>query len=49
MIDAYTMKDGRPIADTNTETSYIYDEVLFWANRDPRFNATIVWNGAPGH
>ena len=40
MIDAYTMKDGMPI-----QGNPDYDNVLFWMNRDPRFEATIAWNG----
>lgn len=44
MIDAYTLKDGRPIADTTGP--FRYNDTLFWQNRDPRFEATIVWNGA---
>lgn len=43
MMDAYNMKDGRPI--TSTSTTYPYDPVMFWLNRDPRFDATIAWNG----
>lgn len=44
MIDAYTMKDGMPI--TSSTAAYPYDDVLFWANRDPRFEATIAFNGS---
>ncbi|HSC55330.1 MAG TPA: RagB/SusD family nutrient uptake outer membrane protein [Phnomibacter sp.] len=40
MLDAYTMNDGTPIS-----KSAAYDPVLFWKNRDPRFDATIAWNG----
>ncbi|GAB3018202.1 hypothetical protein GCM10027051_24100 [Niabella terrae] len=43
MIKAYLMKDGRPIEDASA--AYPYDDVLFWANRDPRFDATIAFNG----
>lgn len=46
MIDAYTMRDGYPATTTGSSATYPYDDVLFWANRDPRFDATIVWNGA---
>ncbi|MDF2191517.1 RagB/SusD family nutrient uptake outer membrane protein [Paraflavitalea sp. CAU 1676] len=42
MIDAYTMKDGTPI-----NQSAAYDPEMFWLNRDPRFDATIAYNGAP--
>ncbi|WP_207492333.1 RagB/SusD family nutrient uptake outer membrane protein [Aridibaculum aurantiacum] len=41
MIDAYTMIDGRPI--TNNPN---YDPMLFWKDRDPRFEATIAYNGS---
>jgi starch-binding outer membrane protein, SusD/RagB family len=44
MLDAYTLKDGRPISDKTGP--YRYDDTLFWLNRDPRFDATFVWNGA---
>jgi starch-binding outer membrane protein, SusD/RagB family len=44
MIDAYLMKDGRPTS--SPSAAYPYDEVVFYANRDPRFDATIVFNGA---
>jgi hypothetical protein len=42
LLDAYTMKDGRPIT---TEGSG-YDAILFWKDRDPRFEATIAYNGS---
>lgn len=41
LLDAYPMKDGNPIG----KSAYTYDEVLFWKNRDPRFEATIAYNG----
>jgi hypothetical protein len=44
MLDAYTLKDGRVISDTNG--LYRYSDTLFWANRDPRFDATIAFNGS---
>jgi hypothetical protein len=44
MIDAYPMKDGMPISASSA--AYTYDDVLFWANRDPRFDATIAFNGS---
>lgn len=47
MLDAYPMKDGLPATTLQSSATYPYDDVLFWANRDPRFDATIVWNGAP--
>ncbi len=36
------MKNGLPISDPTSG----YNPVLFWANRDPRFDATIAYNGA---
>src|ERR1044072_2427458 len=42
MLDAYPMKDGMPANTTQSSAAYPYDDVLFWANRDPRFDATIV-------
>ncbi|MEI6950301.1 RagB/SusD family nutrient uptake outer membrane protein [Paraflavisolibacter sp. H34] len=44
MLDAYLMKDGRPI--TQSSAAYPYDEVLLYANRDPRFDATLAFNGS---
>jgi SusD family. len=40
MLDAYTMKDGTPITGNND-----YDPEMFWLNRDPRFDATMAYNG----
>lgn len=46
MVGAYTMKDGVPVTAAGSVTSaYKYDEVHFWMNRDPRFDATIGFNG----
>lgn len=44
MVNAFPMQDGRPIDDPNA--AYQYDPEYFWQNRDPRFDATIVYNGA---
>ncbi|WP_114792804.1 RagB/SusD family nutrient uptake outer membrane protein [Niabella yanshanensis] len=44
MINAYLMKDGRPR--TNASSEYPYNDTIFWANRDPRFDATIAFNGS---
>ncbi|WP_242691722.1 RagB/SusD family nutrient uptake outer membrane protein [Desertivirga arenae] len=44
LVDAYPMKDGNPISVTNGK--YTYDPVVFWVNRDPRFEATIAYNGS---
>lgn len=41
MVKAFPMKDGRPIANNPA-----YDSVYFWKNRDPRFKATIAYNGS---
>jgi len=41
MVQAFPMKDGQPIANNPA-----YDSVYFWKNRDPRFYATIAYNGA---
>jgi len=41
LIEAYPMVDGVPI-----ERSADYDPVLFWKDRDPRFDATIAYNGS---
>ncbi len=44
LVDAYPMKDGKAIDDLSG--SYTYNETTFWLNRDPRFEATIAWNGS---
>jgi hypothetical protein len=41
MVNAFPMADGRPITESPD-----YDPVYFWKNRDPRFAATIAYNGA---
>lgn len=41
LVRAYPMNNGLPI--TNATSGY--DSVLFWRNRDPRFNASISYNG----
>lgn len=43
LMDAYPMKDGNTISQAG---KYTYNNVTFWTNRDPRFNATIAYNGA---
>jgi hypothetical protein len=40
MVNAFPMRDGRPIAGNPA-----YDTLSFWKNRDPRFYATIAYNG----
>ena len=42
LVKAFPMKNGLAI----TETGSGYDPVYFWKNRDPRFDATIVYNGS---
>lgn len=44
MIDAFPMLDGRAIDDP--ASAYTYDPDYFWQNRDPRFQATIAYNGS---
>jgi hypothetical protein len=45
IVNAFPMKDGKQITDPTS--AYTYDVNYFWRNRDPRFNETIVYNGAP--
>jgi hypothetical protein len=45
IVQTFPMKDGKPIGDPSS--AYPYDPAYFWRNRDPRFNETIVYNGAP--
>jgi hypothetical protein len=42
LVQAYTMSNGLPISATGSG----YNSTLFWLNRDPRFQATIAYNGA---
>lgn len=42
LLEAYPMKDGNIIR----SGKYSYNDVLFWKDRDPRFYATIAYNGA---
>ncbi|MDR1880224.1 MAG: RagB/SusD family nutrient uptake outer membrane protein [Tannerellaceae bacterium] len=39
LASSFPMITGEPVTE-----SAVYDDVLFWKNRDPRFAATIVWN-----
>lgn len=41
LVKAYPMNDGTPISQ-----SADYDEKYFWLNRDPRFEASIAYNGS---
>lgn len=43
LIEAYPMKDGKKIGESE---KYAYDMQTYWENRDPRFEASQVWNGA---
>jgi hypothetical protein len=43
LVDAYEMKNGKPISDPASG----YSEANPYANRDARFYATILYNGAP--
>lgn len=42
LVRAYPMKDGKA---PGTSTTYPYYDSLFYKNRDPRFDATIAYNG----
>lgn len=44
LVTAFPMADGQTIS--NSDSKYKYDSVYYWHNRDPRFYATIVYNGA---
>jgi hypothetical protein len=41
-VQAYPMANGLPI----THASSGYNSVMFWQNRDPRFEASIAYNGS---
>jgi starch-binding outer membrane protein, SusD/RagB family len=41
LVNAFPMKSGLPIDDVASG----YDPILFWKDRDPRFAATIAYNG----
>lgn len=43
LIETYPMKDGKKIGQSD---KYSYDMQTYWENRDPRFEASQVWNGA---
>jgi starch-binding outer membrane protein, SusD/RagB family len=44
MAEAFPMKDGKTPGDP--ASAYTYNVQTFWKDRDPRFEATMVWNGA---
>lgn len=41
MVESYPMINGKPI----TAVGSGYDPVIYWKNRDPRFKASIAYNG----
>src|SRR5690606_10700002 len=41
LLNAYPMADGTPITESDE-----YDDYFYWKNRDPRFYATIAYNGS---
>jgi len=41
LVTAFPMKNGLSISDPNSG----YNPEMFWQNRDPRFDATIAYNG----
>jgi starch-binding outer membrane protein, SusD/RagB family len=43
LVKAYPMKDGKMPGDPTS--AYTYSDQLFYKNRDPRFDATIGYNG----
>lgn len=43
LIEAYPMRDGKQIGQSG---KYTYDLQTYWKDRDPRFEASQVWNGA---
>lgn len=42
-VESFPMKDGKKIGESD---KYTYDLQSFWKNRDPRFEATVAYNGA---
>lgn len=43
LVRSYPMKDGKMPGDVTS--AYTYYDTLFYKNRDPRFDATIAYNG----
>jgi hypothetical protein len=43
LVRSYPMKDGKMPGDATG--SFVYYDTLFYKNRDPRFDATIAYNG----
>jgi hypothetical protein len=47
LVQTFPMKDGFTINDAlNANHTAGYDSIYYWKNRDPRFYATIAYNGA---
>lgn len=42
LVQSYLMNDGLP----TSHPSSTYNDTMYWQNRDPRFAATIAYNGA---
>lgn len=45
LVKSFPMADGTPSMVNNVPANG-FDSVYYWVGRDPRFAATIVWNGA---
>lgn len=45
LVKSYLMADGLPANPTQSSVTYKYNDTLFWQNRDPRFEASISYNG----
>lgn len=43
LVKSYPMLDG---AQPGNSSKYSYDDQTYWQNRDPRFEATIIYNGS---
>lgn len=43
LVESFPMKDGKKIGESD---KYSYNIQEFWKNRDPRFDAVIVYNGS---
>ena len=43
LVKSYLKSDGLPTTSTNTTVPY--NDTTFWLNRDPRFEASIAYNG----
>ncbi len=41
LVQSYTMSNGLPVTDAASG----YNAIQYWQNRDPRFDATIAYNG----